>query len=49
MGVEALSFSLADHDRHKASLDALFAAVKSGSDFNAAQFAAIAGRVQDQF
>jgi hypothetical protein len=49
MGVEALSFSLADRDRHKASLDALFAAVKSGSDFNAAQFAGIAGRVQDQF
>ena len=49
LGVEALSFSLADHERHKAALDALFAAVKSGSDFNAAQFAAVAGGVQDQF
>lgn len=49
MGVESLSFSLADHDRHKAPLDALFAAVKSGSEFNAAQFAAVAKRVQDQF
>jgi hypothetical protein len=49
MGVESLSYSLADHDRHKAPLDALFTTVKSGSDFNATQFADAAKRVQDQF
>lgn len=49
LGVESLSYSLGDHDRHKAPLDALFGAAKSGSDFNATQFADVAKRAQDQF
>ena len=49
MAVESLSYSLADRASHKASLDALFATVKNGSDFNAAQFGAVAKRVQEQF
>jgi hypothetical protein len=49
LGVESLSYSLGDHDRRKAPLDALFGAVKSGSDFNATQFADVAKRAQGQF
>ena len=49
LGVESLSYVLADTARHKASLDALFASVKNGSDFNATQFADVARRAQDQF
>jgi hypothetical protein len=49
MGVESLSYSLGDHDRRKAPLEALFVAVNNDSEFNAAQFAEIAKRAQEQF
>jgi hypothetical protein len=49
MGVESLSYSLGDHERHKAPLEALFVAVNNDSEFNAAQFAEIAKRAQEQF
>jgi hypothetical protein len=49
MGVESLSYSLGDHDRRKAPLEALFVAVNNDSEFNAVQFAEIAKRAQEQF
>jgi Cytochrome c554 and c-prime len=49
MGVESLSYSLGDHDRRKAPLEALFVAVNNDSEFNATQFAEIAKRAQEQF
>jgi hypothetical protein len=49
MGVESLSYSLGDHDKRKAPLEALFVAVNSDSEFNPAQFAEIAKRAQEQF
>jgi hypothetical protein len=49
LGVESMSYSLNDHDRRKAPLDALFDKVKSGVNFNPGQFADTARRVQAQF
>jgi len=49
LGVESLSYSLNDHDRRQAALDALFDRVKSGANFNAVMFADAARRVQSQF
>jgi cytochrome c554/c'-like protein len=49
LGVDSLSHSLNDADRRKQALDALYDAVKSADNFNAAQFAAVSKRVQGQF
>ena len=49
LGVESLSYAMSDHERRKASLDALFDKVKSGVNFNPGQFADAARRVQSQF
>jgi hypothetical protein len=49
MAVDSLSHSLNDQDRRKAPLDALFTAVRNGSDFNPAQFAEVAARAESQF
>lgn len=49
LGVESMSYSLNDRERRKAALDALYDKVKSGANFNAAQFADAARRVQAQF
>jgi hypothetical protein len=49
LGVDSLSHSLADQAQRKAPLDALFASVKSGSDFNAADFAEVAKHAQALF
>jgi hypothetical protein len=49
LGVESLSHSLNDYDRRKGALDALYDKVKSGANFNPAQFAEAAKRVLGQF
>jgi len=49
LGVESLSYSLGDRSAKKASLDKLYAAVKSGTSFNPSQFAAIAKTALDRF
>jgi hypothetical protein len=49
LGLESLSYSLGDHERLKAPLDALFTTVNSGSDFSAAHFADVAKHNQDRF
>jgi hypothetical protein len=49
LGIESMSYSLNDHDRRKAALDALFDKVKSGVNFIPGQFADAARRVQPQF
>jgi len=49
IGVESLSYTIGDHDKHKAALDALYNAVKSPSGFDPKQFAGVAGSVQSQF
>jgi len=49
LAMESLSYSLGDHDRLKAPLDALFATVNNGSDFNAAHFADVAKQNQGRF
>jgi hypothetical protein len=49
LGVESLSHSLNDYDRRKGALDALYDKVKSGANFNPAQFADAAKRVLGQF
>jgi hypothetical protein len=40
---------LNDFDRRRGALDALYDKVKSGTNFNPAQFADAAKRVQNQF
>ena len=42
LGVESLSYSIGDRGAKKALLDKLYAAVKSGTNFNPSQFSAIA-------
>lgn len=49
LGVESLSYAIGDRDQHKAALDSLFNAVKSGSAFNPQQFAQTARAIQGQF
>jgi hypothetical protein len=49
MGVESLSYTIGDHDKHKAAIDALYNAVKSSSGFDPTQFAGVARGVQSQF
>jgi hypothetical protein len=49
LGVDSLSHSLNDFDRRRAALDTLYDKVKSGTNFNPAQFAEAAKRVQNQF
>jgi len=49
MAVESLSYSLGDHDRHKAALDSLYNAVRSASAFDPTQFTGVARGVQSQF
>jgi hypothetical protein len=49
LGIESLSHSLNDYDRHKAALDVLYDKVKSGAGFNSTQFADAARRVAAQF
>jgi hypothetical protein len=49
LGVDSLSHSLNDFDRRRGALDALYDKVKSGTNFNPAQFADAAKRVQNQF
>jgi hypothetical protein len=49
LGVESLSHSLNDYERRKTALDVLYDKVKSGANFNPAQFADAAKRVQSQF
>jgi cytochrome c554/c'-like protein len=46
LGVESLSYSLGDRDRKKATLDALFNAVKNDTVFNPQQFATVAANAQ---
>ena len=49
LGVESLSYSLGDHDSKKASLDALYNAVKNDTAFSPQQFAAAAKNAQRSF
>jgi Cytochrome c554 and c-prime len=49
LGVESLSHTLNDYERRTAALDALYDKVKSGANFNPAQFADTAKRVLSQF
>jgi hypothetical protein len=49
IGVESLSYTLGDRDRHKAAIDSLYSAVKSSSGFDPTQFAAAARSVSGQF
>jgi hypothetical protein len=49
LGVESLSYTLGDHDQHKAAIDALYNAVKSATAFNPQQFAQTARGIQGQF
>jgi hypothetical protein len=48
-GLDSLSHSLDDYDKRRASLDVMYGKVTSGANFNAAQFADAARRVQGQF
>jgi len=49
LGIQSLSYALGDYDRHKEILKSLFAALGTGSDFNAPQFVEIAKHAQAQF
>jgi hypothetical protein len=49
MGVESLSYTIGDHDKHKAAIDALYNAVKTSSGFDPTQFAGVARSVLSQF
>jgi hypothetical protein len=49
IGVESLSYTLGDHDKHRAAIDALYNAVKSTSGFDPTPFAAAARAVSSQF
>jgi Cytochrome c554 and c-prime len=49
MGVESLSYTLKDNLQRKSALDLLFEKVKSGTAFNAGQFAETARKLQAQF
>ncbi len=49
LGVESLSYSLGDRNAKKASLDKLYATVKSGTTFNPSQFSAVAKSVVERF
>ena len=49
LSVEALSYGLGDHDRHRGALDSLYDTVKSNASFNPGRFAEVSRSVQGQF
>lgn len=49
LGVESLSYSLGDHERHNADVDALYNAVKTSASFDPSQFATVARQVTGHF
>jgi hypothetical protein len=49
LGVESLSYTLGDRDKHKAAIDSLYDTVKSSAAFNPQRFAQTARGIQGQF